>query len=75
MVICWCKEQNPLYNLHDFRMVDGKEHINLVFDVVAPIDENKDDSAVKEMVRDICKQLDQRYNAVVTVDRDYVGRK
>ena len=69
------KEQNPLYNLHDFRMVDGKEHINLVFDVVAPIDENKDDSAVKEMVRDICKNLDRRYNAVVTVDRDYVGRK
>ena len=69
------QEQNPSYNLHDFRMVDGKEHINLVFDVVAPVDETRDDRAIKQMVQNICKQQDLRYNAVVTVDRDYIGRK
>ncbi|MBQ0111487.1 MAG: cation diffusion facilitator family transporter, partial [Oscillospiraceae bacterium] len=68
------QEQNKLYNLHDFRMVDGQGHINLVFDVVAPIDETKSDEQIKQMVQKICKDQDSRYNAVVTVDRDYLGR-
>ena len=65
------------YHIHDFRMTDGENRINLIFDLVVPCSMTKDQrkelvSGIKEALKDI----DVRYAAVIHVDDDYsVPRK
>ena len=62
---------DPVMTLHDFRMVPGPTHTNLIFDVAAPFGFRLSD---QEIVRQICalvQSLDSRYNAVVHVDHIY----
>lgn len=56
-------------SMHDFRIVDGKRHINLVFDVVVPFDYSA--SAQEKLRHEIQTRLqkqDQKLNTVVTLD-------
>ena len=49
------KEQDGRLSLHDFRMVPGKRHMNLVFDVALPSD-------LQGKEKEITQYLDQRMN-------------
>lgn len=55
--------------MHDFRVVDGERHINLIFDVVVPYSYN-DEGKRNLMItmRNKMKEIDKRYNLVVTFD-------
>ena len=56
--------------LHDFRMVDGPSHTNLIFDVVAPVGFRLDDEElVKEIFTNTKKKLGERYFTVIKVDK------
>lgn len=66
-------EYDSLLSIHDFRMVDGADQINLIFDVVVPNEVKKQDSDIKEKINKICRELDSRYRAVITIDRDYIS--
>lgn len=60
-------------SIHDFRMVDGKEQINLIFDMVVPYE--YDDQKEEELRRTVEKLLhiaDPRYQCVITVGRSYI---
>ena len=59
--------------LHDFRMVDGEEQINLIFDVVVPSDIKLSDQKLKAKVQEVCQKIDNRYMTVITIDRDYIS--
>lgn len=61
-------------SIHDFRMVDGKDRINLIFDMIIPYeyDPEKQKELKKELVKRV-KALDQRYECVITIERSYVG--
>lgn len=61
--------------VHDFRMVTGPTHTNLIFDVACPFDVKQSDEEVKRQVEEIVDLLDGNYNAVVTVDRIYASRE
>ncbi len=61
--------------VHDFRMVTGPTHTNLIFDVACPFDLKLSDSEVKRQVEAIVDLLDGNYKAVVTVDRIYASGK
>ena len=61
--------------VHDFRMVTGPTHTNLIFDVACPFDLKQSDEEVKRQVEEIVDLLDCNYNAVVTVDRIYASRE
>ena len=55
--------------MHDFRVVDGKRQINLIFDVVVPF--SYDEDAKRDLLMKIydgLKAIDSRYNPVVTLD-------
>ena len=55
--------------MHDFRIVDGKHQINLIFDVVVPF--SYDEDAKRDLlmkIYDSLKAIDSRYNPVVTLD-------
>lgn len=56
--------------LHDFRMVDGPSHTNLIFDVVAPFDlKLTDEELVKEVFVKTQATLGERYFTVIKVDK------
>ncbi len=55
--------------IHDFRMVEGPTHSNLIFDVVVPFELKKNDEEIKRAVADEISRIDPNYFAVITVDR------
>lgn len=65
-----------LINFHDFRVVKGPTHTNLIFDVVASY-------SLKDSDMEICHKLEEAVRTklgennvytVITVDRDYTGK-
>lgn len=63
------KELDPNLTIHDFRMVDGPTHANLIFDVTAPYQFRMNDTELTEAVRRKIKALDPRYFAVIQIDK------
>ena len=61
---------DPHLTIHDFRMVDGPTHANLIFDVMAPYQFRMSDTELIETVQQKIKALDPRYFAVVQIDKE-----
>lgn len=57
-------------SMHDFRVVDGPTHTNLIFDVVLPRKYSEND--FKNTVELSVKQMDEKYFTVINIDRDYI---
>ena len=62
---------DPGVTIHDFRMVSGPTHTNVIFDAVIPLHVASSDSAVKSEICSIVKNMDDTFFAVVTIDRPY----
>ena len=58
-------------NIHDFRMVAGPSHTNVIFDAVVPYGFRLTDSEVDEKIKTAVRTLDGNYFAVVKVERSY----
>ena len=58
--------------IHDFRMVTGPTHTNVIFDVVVPYDFKKNDDEIRKNIETIVKSIDVNYFSVVNIDRSYV---
>ncbi len=56
---------------HDFRLVPGKTHTNIVFDVVVPADSSTDVDSIKLAVSTAISALNKDYRCVIKIDRDY----
>lgn len=55
--------------IHDFRIVPGDVHTNLIFDVAAPFELELTDSDLRTQIADAVHRIDDRLFAVITVDR------
>lgn len=65
-------EINPEFSIHDFRMVDGENSINLIFDLVVPIEMKQNERVeVLKILSEKMKKIDKRYNIVVQIDNAY----
>ena len=67
-------EIDPSCSIHDFRVVDGKNQINLIFDLVVPRDYDKEKQ--HDVEDTLCKKLkehDERYEFVITVEHSFVS--
>ena len=63
------REIDENLSMHDFRVVDGARQINLIFDVVVPFSYgNEAKRDLMMTIRDKLKEIDERYNPVVTFD-------
>ncbi len=63
---------NKDITIHDFRMVPGDTHTNLIFDAVVPFSAKLSDSdAKKEICRIVSENLENCY-CVVTIDKPFV---
>ncbi len=59
-------------SFHDFRVVDGTERINLIFDLVVPRDYNAEmRDTIRSKVSDQVHSADQRCYCVMTVENTY----
>lgn len=65
----------PGFNIHDFRMVKGDTHTNLIFDVVAPPSLKESSKDIIENISNKIKETDENLFCVITVDRCYVPER
>lgn len=66
------KEINEAYNIHDFRMVKGNTHSNLVFDVLIPAEDQISHEELKKQISAKAIEIDPSYRCVITIDRSFV---
>ena len=59
-------------SIHDFRMVAGPTHTNVIFDAVVPFGFRMSDADVKKAICRAVEAMDGTYYAVVTVEHSYV---
>ena len=66
---------DPACTIHDFRMVHGEHQTNLIFDMVVPIDyDEKKKSDLSLQLMEKIKEVNPRYECVITVESDYVAQ-
>ncbi|MGO5357895.1 cation diffusion facilitator family transporter [Anaerofustis sp. LCP19S3_F7] len=66
------KEIDEIITIHDFRMVKGNTHTNVIFDAVIPPKYKMTDKEVETKIKDLVKNNFENYFAVVKVEITYV---
>lgn len=66
------KNINKDYSIHDFRMVYGDNHTNLIFDVLIPAGDEIDHRSLKKQICDKVSQIDKKYCCVIEIDHSFV---
>ena len=67
---------DPRFTIHDFRMVQGPSHTNLIFDTVVPHNFPLSDAALRKRIQSLVETHDAgetKYYAVVTIDHSYAA--
>ena len=68
-VLCLLQTRDPRLSLHDFRMVPGKKHMNLVFDVALPRDMKDRGEELRSWVEDTLNaEGEMVYHVIITFD-------
>lgn len=65
------KNIDPILSIHDFRVVYGDTHTNLLFDVSMPINFSCSPKELRELISLEIKKLDGNYFAVIQIDQLY----
>ena len=65
------KQVDPALTIHDFRVVRGTTHDNLIFDAVLPFTSSKTPAQAAQEIRDLVRAMDGNYYAVVTVEHSF----
>ena len=60
-------------SFHDFRMVWGESHTNLIFDIVVPHNFKMKNSEIKRIVDSALRATGEPLYSVITFDRSYIG--
>jgi cation diffusion facilitator family transporter len=55
--------------MHDFRMVKGNTHSNVIFDVVVPFEMKQSDADLRQRIDGAVKTIDASLCTVITIDR------
>ena len=63
---------HPDLTIHDFRMVRGRTHTNLIFDVVVPLDVKMSDREVTDQITTQIQEKHPNFYPVIQVDKSYV---
>lgn len=69
------KEENLTWSIHDLRMTDGEQNMNIIFDMVVAFEAKQEEiERVTHLVKDAIKEADKRFSVVIQIDRDFVNR-
>lgn len=64
-------EIDPTLSMHDFRLVYGETHTNLIFDLVVPYECKIDNDVLKTMIDEKLSNEETNYYTVIVFDREY----
>ena len=62
------KQLDPRLSMHDFRMVRGPQHTNLIFDLAVPFDLSGKTAELKRRIDECVQFEDHKYYTVITFD-------
>ena len=65
------KEVNPDLHFHDFRIVSGPTHVNLVFDIVLPFELKSKKDEIQSKLEDLVHQKEPNTYLVISYDDEY----
>lgn len=60
-------------SFHDFRIVKGETHTNVLFDVVMSFESKLSEDDVISYLKEEFNKINKKYNLVIKIDRDYVN--
>lgn len=66
------KQMDEVLSIHDFRMVEGPTHTNLIFDVVVPQGYPKTDEEVSDEISGMIESKWKNYHAVIKMEKRYI---
>ena len=66
------QEVDPRATIHDFRMVIGPTHTNLIFDAAVPFGGEKSNHQMEEEIKQKVRQMEGAYFAVVRVENTHI---
>ncbi len=65
------KDINSSLSIHDFRVVYGDTHTNLLFDVAMPINFSCSPKELRELIISEIKKIDENYFVIIQIDQLY----
>jgi cation diffusion facilitator family transporter len=76
MILGIIKKLEPKASIHDFRLVNGEFHINLIFDLVIPFSYSKEQeqNLLTNIVEEV-RQQDARYQCIITLENSFIAEK
>ena len=72
MTVNVVEEMDKSFKIHDFRVVEGPTHTNLIFDMVVPYDCKKSEKELKETLEQKIKEKGENYFVVATIEGSYI---
>lgn len=72
MVVGIVTDIDKRLKIHDFRVVDGPTHTNMIFDLVVPYDFRYTNNEITEIVKSRVSEIDSSYYVVMLVETDYI---
>ncbi len=67
------REVDDSLSIHDFRVVKGSTHNNLIFDVLVPAECKLNESKIQDRIINKINDIDSSLYVVLTLDRSYVS--
>lgn len=64
---------NENYSIHDFRIVSGPTHTNLIFDVLIPADDQIPHKTLKRMIIKKVQEVNSQYYCVIQIDHSFIN--
>ena len=58
-------------SIHDFRVVDGPTHTNLIFDLIAPHKFHLSNDEIRKEIENKLSKIDERYFVVITIEHSF----
>lgn len=71
MTVTIVKEISEEMSIHDFRVVDGPTHTNLIFDLIAPHKFYMSNKEIRKKIEDKLSKIDERYFVVITIEHAF----
>ena len=63
---------NHQYSIHDFRILNGPTHTNLIFDVLIPADDCIKHKDLKQLIQSKVKEVNSQYFCVIQIDHAFI---
>lgn len=65
------KEIDPELSIHDFRVVEGPTHTNLIFDILLPHTHKDSHEEIIIKINEKLSKIDERFFTVITIDHSF----